>query len=46
MNKKIKKFSSTRLIFIPIKLSDANNNYLSWVNNSEITKYTGIIRWQ
>ena len=44
MNKKIKKFSSTRLIFIPIKLSDANNNYLSWVNNSEITKYTGIIK--
>ncbi len=44
MNKKIKKFSSSRLIFLPIKLSDATNKYLKWVNDPETTKYMGILK--
>ena len=39
MNKKIKKFSSSRLTFMPIKLSDSTINYLSWINDPEITNF-------
>ena len=44
MNKKIKKFSSSRLTFMPIKLSDCTIDYLSWVNDPKITKYMGIVK--
>jgi len=44
MKKKIKKFSSSRLIFVPIKLSDATENYLSWINDSKITRYMGTVK--
>ena len=44
MNKKIKKFSSSRLTFMPIKLSDCTIDYLSWINDPKITKYMGIVK--
>ena len=42
--KKNKKLSSPRLIFLPIKSSDADRNYLEWINNPEITKFMGVVR--
>ena len=44
MKKNIFKFSSSRLIFEPIKISDATDNYLRWINDPEITRYMGVVK--